>query len=518
MYGTFVKKENRGGGYIAGGGFLFAVSQFLQQLKVLMWKNFLLKIRNPITLILELCVPLLFIGIMVAMKSSLSKEKHDEMIPSISDVKYISNLDDMYKYPSCKGENLIWRCMSDSNNCLEDNTCQFMKIAVAPSNQDENTISTTKKLFHYLNQSLSSSTPSPFEYFDTDSDFINEIEDANYGRDIHSEIYSSAIIMNSGYPTWDYSIRLNMSVGISNVLYEMPKPSDKNIDIDRHYGDDKGDTGQSYLNLYVASGYFELINLLNSFISAMTCMEENQCDEMKDVSIQIPGVINFPNKKLTTINFWSKISNVFALLMILALLLPVFNCINTLVNEKETKIREGLMMMSCRADALWVSWYLHFQALFLPLAILLMLVGSSLFTYSSSFLVFIYFYIYFVASLSLCILVSTFFSSSRAASVVGASVFFCGYIIYLALSTQKPDRNTLMIVCLHPAAAFTYGTLAFTEYEDSQIGVTFNTWNTSNKYNITFQDTLTMMLIDALYLLFFAWYFANVSIHRKYVI
>ena len=47
---------------------------------------------------------------------------------------------------------------------------------------------------------------------------------------------------------------------------------------------------------------------------------------------------------------------------------------------------------------------------------------------------------------------------------------------------------------------------AFAEYEDANIGVTENTWNKSNLYVITFQDTLNMMGIDALYLLVLAWY------------
>jgi ATP-binding cassette subfamily A (ABC1) protein 3 len=67
-----------------------------------------------------------------------------------------------------------------------------------------------------------------------------------------------------------------------------------------------------------------------------------------------------------------------------------------------------------------------------------------------------------------------------------------------------------MAACLHPAAAFTYGTLAFIEYEDAHIGVTSNTWNVSNTNNITFQDVLDMMLIDTVWLSVLAWYFSNI--------
>ena len=107
-------------------------------------------------------------------------------------------------------------------------------------------------------------------------------------------------------------------------------------------------------------------------------------------------------------------------------------------------------------------------------------------------------------------MISTFFSNSRTAAIIGCLVFFMGFFIFVGLRTANPSRQTIMAASLHPAAAFTYGTLAFTEYEGANIGVTRNTWDVSNEYNITFRDCLNMMVIDALWMLVLAWYVANV--------
>jgi ABC-type multidrug transport system fused ATPase/permease subunit len=108
------------------------------------------------------------------------------------------------------------------------------------------------------------------------------------------------------------------------------------------------------------------------------------------------------------------------------------------------------------------------------------------------------------------VLVSTFFSNSRTAAIVGCIIFFCGFFVFVGLQNAEPTRAQILAACLHPAAAFTYGTLAFTEYEGANIGVSYLTWNVSNTYNITFQDALNMMLIDAVWISALAWYVAHI--------
>ena len=84
------------------------------------------------------------------------------------------------------------------------------------------------------------------------------------------------------------------------------------------------------------------------------------------------------------------------------------------------------------------------------------------------------------------------------------------YFTYLPHPHPQPSRSATLAAMLHPAAAFTFGTLAFTEWEAANIGVQITTWNVSNTYSVTFQDCLNMMCIDTIWLAVVAWYIANV--------
>ena len=120
-----------------------------------------------------------------------------------------------------------------------------------------------------------------------------------------------------------------------------------------------------------------------------------------------------------------------------------------------------------------------------------------------------------------------------------------GFFIYVGLQNAQPSRGQILGAMLHPAAAFTFATLSFTEWEGANIGVSANTWNVSNQYAVTFQvrpsfhpynttrlsshppntplaspaqhntplvsqDCLNFMLIDTVWILVLAWYVANV--------
>ena len=150
------------------------------------------------------------------------------------------------------------------------------------------------------------------------------------------------------------------------------------------------------------------------------------------------GLAHFPNKAVTNSGFWGAVGFLFALLMIISLLLPLSNVIKALVQEKETKMREGMLMMALRGDALWVTWILNFMALFLPLSILLTLSSRQLFQYSDSQYIFYYFMTFFISTTSYGILVSSLFSKSRTASIMGCLVYFMGFFIYIGIYQVTP--------------------------------------------------------------------------------
>ena len=440
--------------------------QFLRQFRVLAWKNALLKCRGWGTLILEIVVPTIIIILLGVVKSVIPIVTVPESFPISYSAS--SSLNSLYttNAPFCRGQNLVYSCLQ-KKGCTTDLggayllSCQQRKIAVAPSSLSNIAAKDAAQSFITYAQNASSFAKglSTFTYFESEASFMDYVDSASYSIDPSIPIYSSAIIFNDGYPNWDYTVRLNVTYTVFGVSVKSPSTAlpINNIAV-------KSPQSSPYLSGYLNLGTYTIFDTVNSFIATSTvCKTTKNCLYSDRVNINTLGTADFPNVATTTQGFWSVIGFIFALLIIISLLLPLANVIKSLVQEKETKLREGMMMMSLRSDVLWLTWIMHFMLLFLPLSIILTLAGKGLFTYSSPTYIFIYFMVFFISATSYAILISNFFSNSRTAAIVGCLVFFMGFFIYIGLMNASPSRNSILAACLHPAAAFTFGTNAFIE-------------------------------------------------------
>ena len=153
-------------------------------------------------------------------------------------------------------------------------------------------------------------------------------------------------------------------------------------------------------------------------------------------------------------------------------------------------------MMALKDSALYAAWAFHFATTFTIIAALIVAVGAGkLFQYSDKGLIFVYYELFFLSTMAFAFWMSTFFSKSKTAAIVGTLPFFGGYFLTMAINAAS-SRTTKLLVSLHPSAAFTLAMTAFTEYEDAQQGVTRYTFATSATGNYAFSDALGMMLID----------------------
>ena len=494
-----------------------------------------MKLRNWKVLIIELGTPTVIVLLLVLLRSLIDPVDTDSSVPK---APYPSqNLGEMGKIAPCnhfrpeRRQNLLWHCNNDKNmiNCnyqldfdngnlpefseqqiREVIGCERHYIAVAPSTSEA---SATAQDFiswahstPFMHGNLSTPT---YVYYSSEADLIKHIESKTYAYDRSKDVISSAIIFTSGYPNWQYTIRKNATNG--------PDTFGPVVDDGVRTNVERTDNGRDgpFLHAHYLSGTSTLTNVVNSYIATMTCRNSLTCNSAQNESVKFweAGTVPFPNPKDSEEGFWSAIGDMFSILMIICLLYPVSNMIKELVIEKESKLREGMMMMSMRSDVLWVSWIVHFLCLILSLSVILMLAGSSLFPYSQGIMVFLYFFLFFLSTMCYAIFVSIFFSKARTAAILGSLIFFAGWFIWLSLESSPQGsltRDKVMLGALHPACAFCFASSAFAEYEDSKVGVSSYTWNVSKLDNYTFQDMLTMMFIDCIYLLCLSWYFIQI--------
>jgi len=472
-------------------------------------------------ILIELGIPLLFMIALFGLKQLINPVTIDLSIPS-SPTSAVASFQQQYVNPPCAAQNLLWRCVQKNNainkpgrNCTMGRGCQAMKIAVAPSGSG--TVQIAQDFATYASTVTAGLGNQVVSLFESESAFNNYVSNPGYSLDPTITLYSSAIIFNSGPPTWDFTIRLNGSYAATSIRARgntgsIPRTDSTALDETILYnsaqpGNNSFDT---YINEYAQIGYFSLSDFVNSFISTRSCQLAGKCSSSDRVQVQTKGVVPFPSDSIEVSGFWGLIGFIFGLFIILGLLTPVAMSIMTLVSEKESKIREGMCMMSLRNDVLWLSWWLHNFFLYFPMAIILTLAGGSIFVYSDKTYVFAWFFLFFMASISYAFFISTIFNSSKAAAIVGVLFYFAGFFIYLGLLSGTPSASAYLVASLHPSAAFIFGTLAFIEYEDNHIGVTRFTAGHSNKYPITFSDTLGFLVLDSIYLLVLSWYLANV--------
>jgi ATP-binding cassette subfamily A (ABC1) protein 1 len=91
----------------------------------------------------------------------------------------------------------------------------------------------------------------------------------------------------------------------------------------------------------------------------------------------------------------------------------VFSIIATLVEEKETRARELLRMMSVRTESLVASWYITYGCVFLGLNLVLTLSSSvgwgvGVFARASSSLLFVFMFLFSMSSIGYAYMIHTF--------------------------------------------------------------------------------------------------------------
>jgi len=352
------------------------------------------------------------------------------------------------------------------------------------------------------------------QLFDSNAKIEDQILKSGYSLDGSiTPLIGAAIVFSSGAPSWDYSIRLNTTrqTGTGTSGFEQWAVQTKFGTTDPFVQD----YSQSPSNMdgyppgpprpfnyqYMTSGALALQMLVDEFIF-----------EQEGVPNKPPAyqLAQFPYASYITTGFWSSVGSLFAIFMVLALMYPVVNMIKALVQEKELKLKEGMKMMGLSPIAHALSWWAHFSIFFLALSILMSASSGNLFEYSDSSLIFWWYMLFNLSSISFSYFISAFFSTARTASIVGALFFFASIFPYFAVSGSTTTVQSKLGACLLPCTCFALGTDVFASFEDSQIGVTMSTVSQQANGNLSFGQILGMLVVDWLIYGTLAWYFNQV--------
>ena len=140
-------------------------------------------------------------------------------------------------------------------------------------------------------------------------------------------------------------------------------------------------------------------------------------------------VVPFPVASYTTNPFYGLVLTILSLLLVIAYVVPVSRLIRGIVQEKESRMREGVRMVGLGDAALFGAHLLWYAlAYHLPLSLLIAAVTNASFFPRAGFgNIFILFWLFGVASTAMMFMLSAFFSQAKTATAFGSLVFIAAF-------------------------------------------------------------------------------------------
>uniref|UniRef100_A0A7N0VB22 ABC transporter domain-containing protein n=1 Tax=Kalanchoe fedtschenkoi TaxID=63787 RepID=A0A7N0VB22_KALFE len=470
---------------------------FRRQLKTMLRKNYLLKIRHPFVTLAEVLLPTVVMLMLIAVRTRVDTTVHPAQ-PYIRKGMFV----EVGGGDISPGFTQILQLLLANNEYL----------AFAPDTEETSTMINLLSLKFPLLKLVS-------KVYKSELELESYIRSDTYGtydqfkNSSNPKIRGAVVFHGQGPQLFDYSIRLNHTWAFSGF------PNVKSI----------MDTNGPYLNdlelgvnivptmQYGFSGFLTLQQVLDSFIifvAQQTAdyigtghIEIPVTHQMPTSSLKIPWtqyspshirIVPFPTREYTDDEFQSIVKTVMGVLYILGFLYPVSRLISYYVFEKEQKIREGLSMMGLKDEVFHISWLITYTLQFaISSAIITVCAMSTLFKYSDKSLVFTYFFVFGISAIMLSFLISTFFSRAKTAVAVGTLSFLGAFFPYYTVNDPAVSMIFKIIASLLSPTAFALGSINFADYEHAHVGLRWsNIWRASSGVN--FLLCLLLMAFDAL--------------------
>ncbi|KAM7505446.1 hypothetical protein LguiB_004350 [Lonicera macranthoides] len=318
-----------------------------RQLKAMLRKNWLLKIRHPFITLAEILLPTMVMLMLIAVRTRVDTQIHPAQ-------PYIQK--DVFLEVGKGSKSLPF------DQVLESLLAKDEYLAFAPDTSE------TRMMINILSIKFPLLKLVTRVYQD-ELELETYIRSDLYGacdqvRNCSNPKIKGAIVFHDQGPQiFDYSIRLNHSWAFSGF------PDVKSImDTNGPYVDDL-ELGFNPIPIlqYGFSGFLTLQQVMDSFIiyAAQQMATTSVTEDTHELpwSYFSPSNIRlapFPTREYTDDEFQSIIKTVMGVLYLLGFLYPISRLISYSAFEKEQKIKEGLYMMGLKDEIFHLSWFITY--------------------------------------------------------------------------------------------------------------------------------------------------------------
>lgn len=220
--------------------------------------------------------------------------------------------------------------------------------------------------------------------------------------------------------------------------------------------------------------------------------------------------IPFPVPAYEQNPFYSSVGPLVGMIFCMSMIYPTSKLIKSIVEEKETRMKETMKIMGLKDWVFAASWFMTYAVMFSLIAFLQALVlKTTVLRLTDLSLSFAFFFLFNMTNITFSFLVSVFFSRAKLAAIVGPIAMFVTVLPRYAFFTAENQDNIFGKSCasLLAASGFAFGGDLLMEYEDANMGLQ---WTDLYKDDFSFGGILTIMLFDFFLYGLLAWYFEHV--------
>ncbi|XP_067683949.1 phospholipid-transporting ATPase ABCA3-like [Haliotis asinina] len=211
----------------------------------------------------------------------------------------------------------------------------------------------------------------------------------------------------------------------------------------------------------------------------------------------------------------------FPVSLMMGFILMAIQTTKGVVYEKERKLKESMKLMGLSAAAHWTSWFLtSFIYVVITMALYALLCGinasgnGASLAKSDPSLFFVFLLCYGVSIISFCFMISVFTQRANIGAAISGIVFFLSYCpyFYLAIIYQNMSRSAKLASCLLFNMGMAFGANVISLYEGEGSGVQWSNFHEPATVddNFTLLDAMLMLLGDTAIHLLITWYIDNV--------
>lgn len=214
------------------------------------------------------------------------------------------------------------------------------------------------------------------------------------------------------------------------------------------------------------------------------------------------------------------IEHVMPLCLTISWVYSVAMLVQSIVYEKEHRLKEVMKMMGLSNAVHWCAWFLTtwLQMTATTGMLTAMLKVGKVLPHSDPSIIFIVLQVYAIAIICFSFFISVLYSKAKVAAACAGIIYFLSYVPYMYLAIKEDIANDKIPAVYKTAAslfsttAFGLGAKYFAYYEEMGVGVQYNNINISpvegDEYNLFM--VMLMMVLDCLIYVILVWYIEHV--------